>query len=253
MTEERVMELFRLWASTHLPKRGSRGADEAKEPLAEYFAVGKPAIQRWIVDTTPVGEEMLRMRFFIQAAVPGSDPLAYTRKSLVYLQVAELIGFRIIPKEELQRILGFQNLKDVLRVSRGEGRMIRNREEKVAELHAEHAAQVVSKKAELAALVRRYSSEKDGDREPSTYTIPKETAEDILPSPLGQMEVLTIAGHQIVALTPLVEAITSDRFTSEHRKMLREMIGHRKLFDFANAINMLNGERARTIIKGKED
>jgi hypothetical protein len=57
--------------------------------------------------------------------------------------------------------------------------------------------------------------------------------------------VIETLSHLVQAMSPLVEYVLSDKFTSEERELLRKKSGKESIFNLKVSLGQLCGERAR--------
>ena len=100
--------------------RGSRGASEAKRPIADFCGVTVDTTTRWLNDPKhlPVGEVYIRLMCFL--SVNGYRVLELERMKPKVRNFARLIGFGLVTSQEAAEMLNYSQISTLFQVLRGD-------------------------------------------------------------------------------------------------------------------------------------
>jgi len=130
--------------------KASRGADEAKQPLADFCGIGTNTVRIWFTNGTyPVGEVYLKLLCFLQ--VQGYIVNELRGMSATELGLMELVGYGVLTVEHIREHLEFTQAGQLFRVLRGESKLFAERINKGWELLKKHRQALNQKKEACAA------------------------------------------------------------------------------------------------------
>ncbi|MDP3985184.1 MAG: hypothetical protein Q8P82_00310 [bacterium] len=96
----------------------SKGAVEAKWPMADFCGVNVPAIQRWFTGSgEAIGLTQFKLICFL--SLHGYQVIEHERRKQAHKGFAELLGFGLLTPKEAQTLLGYSDLSSIYNVLRG--------------------------------------------------------------------------------------------------------------------------------------
>ncbi len=253
MASQQVMkwkDCLAHYAKTVLPPPNSKGANEAKMPMARFCGVSTPTIQRWVVGGAPEGLPLLKLLFFLDGiGYKVSELLDISRQSKSNYKLAEMLAYDVMNLEEAQKFLDYANSQSVYQVAFGKSGMGDLRIE-VVDAEYKHISDVIdAKKKEFGFIVEDPRSKKvesvPSSPEPST-TKSTPTVKDENSSTCGSIELTSIA-YMILAITPILERF-SNQSTKEERQDLRKLLGSGTMNDLSKFSSRLCSEKAHEIV-----
>ena len=125
--------------------KASKGASEAKEPLAAFCGVRYHTVTRWFGhEQLPQGEVQFRLICFLQ--VQGYIVNELQSLSATALGLLELIGYGVLTVDQMCKHIGFPSTKQLFGVLRGQGNLVNGRAERGWALFKQHRPALKSKK-----------------------------------------------------------------------------------------------------------
>lgn len=111
--------------------KGSRGAAEAKRPMADFCRVTVDTTTRWLNDPRhlPVGEVYIRLVCFL--SINGYKVLELERMKPKVRNFARLIGFGLVTSQEAAEMLNYSQVSTLFQVLRGDHGATEGRGEKM--------------------------------------------------------------------------------------------------------------------------
>jgi lipid-A-disaccharide synthase-like uncharacterized protein len=236
-----------------LPPKASKGAGEAKKPLAQFADVTEHTVTTWVLHgTLPTGETLIRLRFFLET-------LGYQVKELrdlprLYYHFASLIAFSVMSLKDIGAALSLSDTKQVLRIAHGTSDTTIARKEIIQGLVETHNKALIEARASLRALVNPAREDRFVSAIPASDAKPREEGKrsSVRASSTPSMtkdDRIQILAHIILAAVPIAEWLASNECSEDDRRVLREYAGSsdKSVFRLSNALTQLCGEKAREI------
>lgn len=226
--------------------------------IANFCGTGLITTEGWLKGAGfPRGEYLFKLKYYLEF-------LGYKVKELEYLDkeirdAARVCAFGILTLSELAGFVGYSGTQ------RGEYNRGNSIDTLLTVLRGSHGVSV--KKLQMFAKVAEtYNLELSGvqHRTEKIHIASKvqnlhvESPEEVpvtLKKPFNHINLQTESdvhaaiiksfAQSVLALTPLAKLLESDEFTAEERAQLRELSGGRGVFEFANSLYRLCGERSR--------
>ncbi len=207
----------------------------------------------------PNGENQLKMRMFLTAAGYELTDLPQTSPSIEQLGTA--IGLGAISLAEVAERLGIRQNGVSTYLLRGRQPSSNERQETIATLAAEYAAERERRMTNLRNRLEDLGlvlTQQKTETTTSTPSAPK--PENGTPSTTGNLqsdsrpEILLLA-QLINAATPLATRVASEEFSARDRHMLRQLtkvgLSH-NVFELSNVLNECCGETARAQLQTRQ-
>lgn len=130
---EECIKHFSMRFNEAYPK-GGRGTHAAKKPIAAFCGVHIASISRWFYDSErlPLGKERIKLICFLELngyRVTESEKLPNIRRNF-----AQLLGFNLIDAKEAAELIGYSHSSQLYVYLRGEGGVLKDREQKFWDL-----------------------------------------------------------------------------------------------------------------------
>lgn len=248
-----------------LPPAGTRNVSEFRKPLADFTGAGVRTVERWALQNQPpIGANLIKVRFFLKmmgyevyelADLASNYPINY--------RLAELVGFGLFDHAKDIYKLEFTDHNSVLRLCHGWTNTSKDREKKINALYSDAQEMLRELKDVWIEKARGSRGHQVDESKGESMTVaelnaiaekipsPKVTlmeVEDLPTSSFEKRKFLESIAHLVKGLLPLAELIASNKFTSDDRRLLRELAMGSGVFRLSNALNKLCGEKARDLI-----
>ena len=223
---------------------------ENRKLIADFAGVESPAVYRWFrAGKPPLGESLLRLRFYMEflgyevAETEALDP--------VIRDAARLCAFRVISMSETASLVGYpagvSGMNMLHRVFHGKNGVHSEKLEHFKSLVDLYAEQLPERQRATPKLLKGSvrvtpPMESQAASRPSVVH-PLRT--NLRPTPQLRDALIESLAGSVKGMIPLAQAISSDDFTPEERARLRELAGGNGVFNLANLLYRLCGERAR--------
>ena len=229
--------------------RRDYGSSTGRELLVQFMGVNEATVRRWLSGGKPHGENLIRIRYLLEAF--GYESRELNHLSEAARNLGRAVAFRVVSIDEVVQALDFQSeepQQSVFRVLLGKVDTTSLRtsvmEDLVDSKREEVERQIVAFKMTMSAC----SSSPILNRSSVPGRPPK------VGSPVVKSDAVEMLAHLVCAMLPLAEDIVSDRFSPKDRERLRELAGGDGVFNLSTnlnrlrvAMNRLCGERARRI------
>lgn len=163
MNEDRH-EVFRghleecLWhlgtsLASSVPK-GSRGAAQAKKPLADFCGVTIDSVTRWFHGTGsfPIGEPLIKLMCYLDMV--GYRVIELERIPKVRRNFAELIGYGLLTSNQAAELLGYSSTSTLYQVLQGHHGASEDKDQKMWDAWKERKEELQQKKEKSQELYR---------------------------------------------------------------------------------------------------
>ncbi len=184
-------------------KGGSRGAAQAKKPIADFCGVSVSTVVRWLYDnnSSPVGEARIKLMSYLDMI--GYVVIELEKMPKYQRNFAELIGYGLITAEKAVELLGYGSTSTLYQVLQGHHGASGDKEQKMWDMWKARKDELVLRKEESQELYSLDASLKIRSR-----------AEDAKPAilPVRQMAVVKIMEGLLLLLEegPLSESNNAD-------------------------------------------
>lgn len=140
---------------------GSKGAEQARKPMADFCGVGTKAVSRWLYgqNTFPIGlpkgVERLKLMCYLDMLgyrVIDFEHMSKGQKGRRYF--AELIGFGVLTTKEATDLLGYASVSTLLNILLGRENASEERDQRMWEAWKERKDALEQKQNELRARYR---------------------------------------------------------------------------------------------------
>jgi len=221
---------------------GESGTSAILLGLADITAIRGETLADWFNTIyTPKGENLIKLFFLLETC--GFSPVEIEKVKIEFKDLYKIIALDMYTIDSLSEKLSVSR-DTVLRWAFGKIVPITDRRTGVLSLIQESHNELETLRAaydeKLVSLGLK--ERKTGDTHPSI--IPK----DEHPASIEKL------GRMIKEMLPLAKQVSSDQFTAEDRKLLRDLTreGHSNgVFELSNVLNLLCGERAHKEIGKK--
>lgn len=134
--------------------RGSKGAAEAKSPIADFCGVSVGSVTRWLYrdERLPLGEALIKLMFFLDMI--GYEVIEIERLPDERRNFAALIGFGLLSSEEATSLLGYAQTSILLNVLHGNQRASKDRDRLMWDTWKTKRAELEEKRAVLQRQYR---------------------------------------------------------------------------------------------------
>lgn len=206
--------------------------------IAEFVNCDYQAVRSWLVrDVMPIGENLLRLLFFLELA--GRSPQALSELQPGLYDIAKLVAFRVIDLTRAMELLCLQDRSSVLKALGNRRGVSKKKLTQAVEDSRQYedrlSAESLHWQAKLVSLVPG----RPGVR--ATHQESKHA--------FGHSEVIEVLSQQIKAAIPLARLMVGDEFSPEERERLRKLTvttaRWHGVFELSNLLNRLCGEEAR--------
>lgn len=132
--------------------KGSRGAAEARKPLADFCGVTIASVARWFHSsgTLPVGEPCIRMMCYLNMV--GYRVIELERMPRVLRNFAELVGFGLLSSEDAAELLGYSTTSTLYQVLHGQQGTSEDKDRKMWDAWKARKEELVLKKEKAKKL-----------------------------------------------------------------------------------------------------
>ncbi len=150
--EECLRHLGTSLASS-MPK-GSRGAAQAKRPVAEFCGVTIDSVTRWLHGTGsfPIGEPLIKLMCFLDMV--GYRVIELERMPKVRRNFAELVGYGLLTSDQAAEFLGYSSTSTLYQVLQGHHGASEDKDQKMWDAWKERKEELVLKKEKSQELYR---------------------------------------------------------------------------------------------------
>lgn len=117
---------------SRLYPKGSKGAAEARRPLAEFCGVNTESVTRWLhrpEENIPQG--LPRIKLMCHLSLLGYEVVEFEHIPRKQKQFAELIGFDVLSIDQATALLGYAKSSTLFHVLQGKGGVLEDREQKM--------------------------------------------------------------------------------------------------------------------------
>lgn len=143
---------FGLSLESRAPK-GTRGATQAKRPMADFCGVVIGSVDRWMRSgKLPVGEQYFKLMCFLDMA--GYRVIELERTPKVLRNIAELISFGILSSQEVTELLQYSTSSQLFATLRGDLGISQERGQKAWEVWKKRREVLEKKKGQAWELHR---------------------------------------------------------------------------------------------------
>jgi hypothetical protein len=198
-------------------------------------------IERWVREQTimPEGENLIRMRVLLTAL--GYEVIEFTSLEPLVQKVCKVFAYNLATLDELVSKVGYGDASgraQLFVVLRGDGGFSADRQQR-AETY------IASLGNAIEEAERAFQTQFAQVHDASVSTSAK-SAHETKDADAGA--ILDALAAAVVLILPLVRRVRSDDFTDKDREYVRARTGGRAVFDTANELYRLCGERARSTI-----
>lgn len=233
--------------------RGSKNASLVRLPLANFVGTGHRTVERWILDpkSLPKGMYLLKLRFFLQMIGYNITEIKNLSKEARLL--AELMAFDILTLEGARIVLGLtpDNEDGIYRVVLGRGNILPSKVASVKKTCLVHLNELQSTRQDFERSLDSVTQDIMSSLGAKSFEGPEvaeEKKEEVETAILFEKEkVLETLAYMTLAMLPLAERVSSEDFSAEERKALRQMTSD-GIFKLSNELNKLCGEKARQMV-----
>lgn len=149
---EECLNHFGVSLASRAPK-GTRGAAQAKRPMADFCGVDRNSIDRWLRrESLPIGEQHFRVMCYLDMA--GYRVIELERMPKVLRNIAELISFGIISAQEATELLQYSDKSQLFAILRGDQGISKEKEQKAWDVWKERREELEKKKEQARELYR---------------------------------------------------------------------------------------------------
>lgn len=242
-----LMECFRHYADTFLPRKGSHNAAKAKGPMAAFIGVSTSTVTTWTSSNRlmPLGGPLNGLMFFMDLVGYDVAELRKLRKSYPNYMLAEMLAYKVVTVEEVMERVGFKKSQSVWLIARGGNQSTSDRVASIKTLYSEKKDLLQSvKKDWQKELGIETSTEKvtpfskpETSVSEKTETVP--TSRPGIPINDGFIDVVA---NLVKTITPLLEGVEAG--TKEQRALLRKLTGSDGMFRLSKTSSRLCSEKA---------
>lgn len=150
---EECIKHFGISLASRAPK-WSRGAAQAKKPVADFCGVTMNSVTRWLHGTGsfPVGEPYIKLMCYLD--MMGYRLIELERMPKVRRNFTELVGFGLLSSEQAAELLGYSNTSTLYQVLQGHYGASEDKEQKMWDVWKARKEKLALKKEKLQELYR---------------------------------------------------------------------------------------------------
>lgn len=150
--EECLRHLGTSLASS-VPK-GSRGAAQAKKPVADFCGVKIDSVTRWLHGTgsSPIGESYIKLMCFLD--MTGYRVIELERMQKNRRNFAELVGYGLLTSDQAAEFLGYSSTSTLYQVLQGHHGASEDKDKKMWDAWKERKEELQQKKEKSQELYR---------------------------------------------------------------------------------------------------
>ncbi len=227
-----------------LPRK-AKGCEQAWQPLADFIGVTKKTIRRWSVGSNvPLGLPLIKLRYFLEARGYRIAELDVLERPIHHL--GALVALGKIDCEETSKLLGYSAANYFFQVLHGKRGLSSNRMATVEEICSKHPLPALPATSSITQPI----------------CVAAQAGRTIVSNDVVEEEVLNLLRSLdglSALMTPRLEHMLTDGFTSAQRQFFRDRAGRQLVFDLANRFYVLNkllnalcSEKAREIGSSQE-
>lgn len=192
------------------------------QPLADLAEVQYRTVCRWTEPPFALrGRQLLAVRYFLEAK--GYQVEELRKLSPEVYQLGKIIAYGLMEIERARATLGYKSVDDVYRLLRGGSAPGRDKVQLIEQI-----------------LEQRGTREEFVDLRPEGHT-PSVSPPN---GAITKEQATTMFAHQVHAMAPLVQVLTSATTTPEERVKVRNAVGSENLFRLSTMLNRLCSETA---------
>ncbi len=230
-----------------LMKVSGRNRFAVQNAIAEFVGCESDSVHRWFRASKPTGENLVRLRFFLDFL--GCKVTELESLPKIVRDFGRIVAFKVVTLSDAANFVGYKtgDTESLLRVLHGKSSPSKEKQEKFVAFVEAYDKQLVekerlTKKIDLEVKIIR----QDFSRE-NVHPIqqPVEGSLD------GHKVIIESLVGSIKALIPLVREVSSDSYTAEEREKLRELAGPGVIFSFSNLMYRLCSEKGRSMINSE--
>lgn len=236
----------------HLERATKKDYLGARKIIADFCGVGESTVYRWLKGgAKPVGEPLIRLRFYLEFL--GYDVAELRSLAPEVRDAARLCGFSIASISEVAQLVGYAGgragVDVLLTVFRGTAGASKEKLEEFKSFSKAYGEPFASKQKSTKKVQMLGVALPRAEHVPEVSPKAVAAAQSILrPKPVSDREsVIESLAGSVRAMIPLARLISSDEFSAEERARVRELSGTTHVFDLANLLYNLCGERARNM------
>ncbi|MEY2665137.1 MAG: hypothetical protein RLZZ480_242 [Candidatus Parcubacteria bacterium] len=224
---------------------------EKRETIATFTGVGESAVYCWFAcRNVPKGEPLIKLRYYLECN--GYEVTELTILEPTLKQVGKLLAFGILSIDEISNAVGYpagrngiDTLLKVLRGTQGVSKAKLSQFQTLAELYGDQ----LLKKSQNTPRVVKLLVERTSTPNPLPVRAPLRVV--ARPMQVEHDAIISALAGMVTAMLPLARLVSSDSFTPEDRTKVREFSGHEGVFDLANSLFSICGERSRAMRQQK--
>ncbi len=150
--EDCLQHLGQVFASKI--RKGSRGAAQAKKPIAEFCGVTIDSVTRWLHGTgsLPVGKLYIKLMCFLD--MTGYRVIELENMSKPRRNFIEFIGYGLFSSDQAAEFLGYRSTSTLYQVLQGNHRISEDKDQKMWDLFKERVRELQQEKERLQKLYR---------------------------------------------------------------------------------------------------
>lgn len=237
----------------HLAQSTERDHLPARKIIADFCKVGDPTVYRWIKGTmAPVGEALMRLRFYLEFLGYDVDELRGLPDPV--RDTARLFAFGIVSLSDIVSLVGYSTgsgaASQLLAVFRGVQGVSKEKIKEFVSIARTYGEQLLERqqKTERVRLPGKSALVRDIQLLEISSESLEVLQERMKPKGISDRDaVIESLAAMVGAMTPLAKLVSSDKFTPEDRARVRELAGKSGVFDLANLLYKLCGERSREL------
>ena len=221
---------------------GTREIAEARQPLVDSVGVDPNSIRRWFVEPSmPVGLALVKLRYFLETIGYQVTDLDALEQPVRHL--GKLISLGVVDVETASDQIGFSEVSKLFRLLHGNSGLSEERRPAVEEICSKHPLEKALVTPRAVASV-----------EHPIPLLPTEHEKGAISVEDDVFNLLVSLNGLSALLTPRLEHMLSNGFTSAQRQAFRDRAGQGLVFKLSNRfyalnklLNALCSEKAREI------
>lgn len=225
-----------------LPWGKSAKLSRAEKPMIEFIGITSGTIRRWFLEqVAPGGMPLLKLRYFLESNGYQVTDLDSLEKPV--RRLGEIISHGIVDFREMVEQIGYKQDTELLQVLHGRRGLSNERRAKIEEICSKHPLEKASVTLRAVASVEHPIPPLSTDHEKNVISV-EDDVFNLLISLNGLSSLLT----------PRLEHMLSNGFTSAQRQAFRDRAGQGLVFKLSNRfyalnklLNALCSEKAREI------
>ena len=145
---EECLRHFGTSLASSVPK-GSRGAAQAKKPVADFWGVTINSVSRWLNNTGsfPVGEPLIKLMCYLDMV--GYRVIEFERIPKARRSFAELIGYGFFSGSQAAEFLGYSSTSTLYQVLQGNQNASEDKDQKMWDAWKERKDELEQRKKKL--------------------------------------------------------------------------------------------------------